>query len=372
MARRCCCDGSCTIWTTDFPESFGDPISSDLSVKSGTWAYDGSSNLVESGTTNALILTTAATRTNEQQVFGSVTSMDVGDKVRIAANAIDDDNYLFVEVEQGGASYTVRLYKRTNGNNVLLTPEETMTPALTVGEYTPLTIKICLSKETFSATIFNQDVTSANQVHYACDPVLFPGGKIAGMGNGGAQDIEIESFYFGDFRGETGLQVSCRGSHICCLQQCLCCVTKPGTTYCIPRTIILTINAYGGCTTPYAIEDLHGYTINLTYQPGSGYWESEENTQPCLSRTYWRFACSVHECATSQGDGDRYNLSLINMDGGACHEDDCFAYYGKWQVTLSCDPAIIEFESAYTGIPTIICECCHGEYSGAATVVITW
>lgn len=357
---RCCCGGSCTVYQDDFDGS-GTPSTSNWTVHSGTWT-EGAGVVVESGTSGACMLTTAVSQSREQYVTAITDQMDDGDIVRVTANAKGANDYFFAEVEQDvvGDTYTVRLYKKENGGDTLLS-EDVLSPALDVAELTPLGIGICLSNTSFSVVVENQDVTSVTQVHYACHSGLIPGGLKAGLGNGGSNEIQFTDFSFGDFRGDTGSNEGCRGADLCCIQQCLCCETWPGVAYCIPKTITVTIHAANGCdNSPY--NTLNNETVDLEYNPGGGYWEGN-NTPACLVGTKWRFAC----------EGENYVLTLMDVGGTTSHVNDCITYDDLVAESISCDPAIITFPTQqYSWFEGMDCDCCDPYMDGEFYADVTW
>jgi len=136
--------------------------------------------------------------------------LDVGDMPRLICNAVDEQNYHFVEVQQNAGNTTIRFYKREGGANSLLHEEDISQLEDESG------LTICINNESFS---FKPNPSPPGSILYYCNPTLFSTGRKAGVGNGGAQKVEFETFTLENFYGE---RVPGEPPVQCCTQQCMC------------------------------------------------------------------------------------------------------------------------------------------------------
>lgn len=351
--RLRCCGGNCYLLTDDFDDPESTTLSSDWNEVSGDWSYDGSGLLVEAGTAESAVLTVASSTNGEQAVVAQAPTFSVGDKFRVIANAVDDDNYLFMEVEVGSGVYYVRLCSRIGGSESVLSEDE-FGDSLDSGQ--PLGMDICLSRNIFVGTITNEGVTAAEGNRcYTCSHTLISGGKHAGLGNGGTSEITWDGFVFGDLvtsdPEQTGAAGQCRTNQ-CCIMPCTCC---EGTMeVCIPKTLLMVISAGGGCL---PIDDAE---VFLYYNPGTGNWESEIGALPCFSGRFI-FTCNWNECLTE--DAQTFGLYLYS---GGCTSDYCLQPVdGWWDTSYTCDPFEVHFPgTGYDGGYGGPCECCDDMTSG--------
>lgn len=362
----CCCPGgNCYLFIDHFDHAESTNLSSDWNEASGDWRYDGAGSLVESGTAESAVLTTKNSETTEQFSQGILTTFAVGDKLRVVANAKDDDNYLFAEVEVQADGYVVRLCSRIAGEEGILIEDEF---ADTLDNQQVLGIEVCLSTRVFSCTITNGDRTPALGMKvYTCNPPVILNGRHAGLGNGAATEIYWDEFAFGDLVGDgTGGEVSgqCRTNQ-CCEMPCTCCVD--GKEVCIPRKLLLTFTGGGGC------EVLDAVSIELNYNPGSGDWQTDLNAAGCFSNMRWVLSCKENICTV--GDEGTFNLSLREEASENCAFEPCVQGGGQgfWETSYQCDPFEIVFpglfyESQYVFSP---CTCCNELIDGSIGFLVT-
>jgi hypothetical protein len=364
--RRCCCGGNCYLLIDDFDDAESTTLSSDWSEVSGDWEYDGTGLLVENGTASSAVLTTKKSKTTEQFSQGIVpTGFSVGDKFRVIANALDDDNYLFAEVEVEADGYDIRLCSRIGGAESIISEDEFED---VLDDEQTLGIEICLSKNIFVCTVDNMGVTPALGMKvYHCDPPIIAGGKHAGLGNGAATDIYWDEFAFGDLVGDgTGGEVSgqCRQNQ-CCEMPCTCC--ENGKEVCIPRTLLLTFSGSGGCAV------LDGVSVYLYYNPGSGDWRSDLHAAGCFTNMRWVFSCTENICTV--GDEGTFNLSLREEGSENCAREPCAQVgdQGRWEDSYQCYP----FEVTFPGQSYLAwelseeCTCCDELEDGAIGFIVT-
>ena len=363
--RRCCCEyGNCILLTDDFDDSASSTLSSDWNEASGDWSYDGAGLLVEAGTANAVALTTASSNTVEQNVVSQAVGFSVGDKIRVIANAVDENNYLYMEVEVKSGSYTVRLGSGTGG---ILSEDDF---ADTLDPMYPLGLDICLSENIFVGNVYNQDVTAAegNLVYY-CDPPIVAGGKHAGLGNGGTSQLTWDAFVFGDLvtsdPADTGAAGQCRTNQ-CCIMPCTCC--EGGVEVCIPRTLLMTITAGGGCLV------LDGVTVYLYYNPGTRMWESELDAIGCYTNTRFILTCQWDSCLPEAPPPiGSFGLYMFEV-GVGCKQEQCNQPVdGTWEYSYTCDPFEIIFPTwgPYDPFEGMLCECCDPGEAGWIQMTIT-
>jgi hypothetical protein len=358
----CCKGGNCLVFEDDFDDDAGTVLSSDWTEESGDWEYTGTNLLKENGNKDACVLTTAQTHTREQSVTCDIKDIAVGDKPRLIANAVDEDNYFFVEMQQGTIDVIVRLFKRTGGVNALL-HSALIVPQLD----TPIaSVAICIDDKSFTWSVFPV-LAAAETFVYDCEPALFVNGKKAGLGNGDTSVIEFDTFALSNFWGKDGGAGECLDKQ-CCKQQCTCCDGDVET--CIKRDLMLTFEAGGGC-----LAGLDGLTVPLTFVPVSNVWVSDPTSDlpPCLSNAQWILTCAEHDCSPAKGEGDLYSLVVVERDTGNCHPDHCMGiespgHTGSWQASFTCDPfsitfPVIEYEFDPLSIPGP-CDCCDEEDPG--------
>ena len=362
--RRCCCvGGTCFIFSDDFCEEASTTLTSDWAEVSGDWEYDGDCGLVTDDS-GAAVLTTAQSKTVEQFVVGSPHTISVGDKYRVVANAVDADNYLFAELEQEAAQFTVRLYSRTSGSNSLLR-EESFTPQL--NPENGIGIGICLSRYVFSVRIENQDVTAANgNVVYTCSHDIHTGGKKAGLGNGNSSEVIFDGFAFGDLIGDGAGAVAgqCRENQ-CCEFPCTCC--ENGKEVCIPPTLLMTIEAGGGC------EAFDGLTIYLYYNAGADCWVSEPSQPACFDGVRWVFTCRLEACLPEYDIGT-FGLYMADVGITGCYQEFCLHNsIGWWEESYICDPFEVVYGATSYDPREIAgpCACCDSDVAGWMKFTIT-
>lgn len=350
-----CCRGVCPVFSDDFDAGASTDLGSGWTEGLGDWERinpNGGGVLQENGTLGAIVLTTAQTATNEQAV-ATLIYPNVGDMHRVVCNAVDLNNCHFVEIEQKAAETAIRFYRRTEGVNELLRPEDSLDKL-----ETPSGVGICIDRTSFTVSF---TPTPADGFAYVCTPDLFADGKKAGLGNGSTSTLWFDDFGLSNFYGKDAI----RDSFICCAQQCFC--EEGGRRYCIPRVLLVTITAWGGCAS------LDGLTFLITYVPSRGQWRSagDGSAIPCMD-TWWIFKCGDSPC--DELVGEQFGISNMLGAGYQCGamSPRCIDY-DQAATSAVCDPFVVVFPAvSYVAFdPPIGCECCDDEVAGGLFVTVT-
>ena len=364
---RCCCGGTCYLLVDHFDNAASTTLSSDWTEVVEDWEYSGSGEVI-TGDDGACMLTTAQSTTGEQHVMGITYSIAAGEKYRLLANAVDQFNYLFAELESKVDGYTLRLGTRTSGSDIILFEQDftdILVPENGVG------ITICLSRYVFCGMVTNEPVTSAagNQI-YTYNHSLHGNGKRAGLWNGHSTAMAWTEFAFGDLVGDGAGAVvgECRTNQ-CCEMPCVCCENEDDYELPLPQNLLLTITATGGC------EPLDGATVAITYNPASGDWESAVNDPSCFVQdSMWVFTCNLDNvCLPATGSGS-FGLYMRDPIGG-CYHNQCFHSEDGWfEAYFTCDPAVIVFplvifEARWAAIEE--CDCCDYTEDSTFQAVVT-
>jgi len=356
-APCCCCDKTCSVFSDDFEEDASTTLNANWSEESGDWEYTGTDCLRENGTPGACVLATALSDTREQFASCEIRGVAVGDKVRLIVNAVDANNYFFAEVEQQSTSTAIRFYRRENGNNTLLQAYE-VGPQM---DSTLQSVGVCITDETFSLSLPPSPFSVATFA-FDCNPELFMTGKRAGLGNGGTTTIEFAGFSFGNALPHT--------SH-CCAYQCMC------DGLCIPRRLLATFSAGGGCAA------LDGVSFHIDYLVGADTWVSDRNadTPLCLKNAMWEFSCSP-DSACITAEAKTFGLVIRDRSYGSCYHaggGECgFGMGSRWEASFSCDPFVVVFPVvSYPPFePPLVeeddeCDCCDFYPGGWWQITIT-
>ncbi|NLS96849.1 MAG: hypothetical protein GXX96_32335 [Planctomycetaceae bacterium] len=357
-APCCCCDKTCAVFSDDFDEEASTTLNANWSEESGDWVYTGTDCLRENGTPGACLLATAVCDNRENAASCIIRGVAVGDKIRLIVNAVDANNYFFAEVEQKLNCTGIRLYRRKNGSNTLLQEYEVEPPM----DSTEQIVGVCITDETFSLNLPPSPFSVATFA-FDCNPELFMTGKRGGLGNGGTSALEFSNFSFGNAYPET--------TH-CCAFQCMC------EGLCIPRRLLATMSAGGGCAS------LDGTTFYLDYLAGADTWVSDRNanTPACLTNGMWEFSCFPDgNCIT--GESKTFGLVIRNRADGSCYNPDggeCgFSVAGSvWEACYSCNPFVVAFPVvSYPPFePPLVeeddeCDCCDFYAGGWWQVTVT-
>ena len=373
--RRCCCERpNCTVFEDDFGDDEGAGPNSDWTSCAGTWTYTHEEidltdyeYIKEAGTSGAAILTVAETHDREQYVGCYLVNFDTGDIARLIVNAVDCSNYHFVEVEQGAADTTIRIYKREGGSNTLL-GQDTQSHLEAITDF-----QVCSSDEsiTFSA-VTDEGMTGLK--FWVCNPVLFPTGKKAGLGNGGSQDLCFDGFYMENYHGDDGAYTYTPGvspiglaylaNPQCCYQQCFC--VDGATPYCIPWELTVTFFNEENCAA------LDGIEVDLTYDEISGDWRSDPTqvVMACETDALWVFTCASNSCWPVLPDEKQWLLILMSRSTENCMDpasDECWfqgpIYWGAGgpsgaggEDTFDCVPFSVTFQITGVTHPDEYCD----------------
>ena len=362
-APCCCCDKTCTVFSDEFGDDASSTLNGNWSEESGNWEYTGTGLLKENGTAGACVLSAEITDTKEQKVSCEINGISVGDKVRIIANAVDVDNHFFVELEQRIETVFVRFYRRKSGSDSLLYADE-IGPQL---NSTRAIVQICISEVSFTLWIAPTPALAATFV-FECKPKLFDTGKRGGLGNGGQSTVEFGSFALGNFKGEEGGDGRCLDEQ-CCEQQCMCCDSEGGAEHCIPRDLVITLKAGGGCS------HLDEFQIPLAYVPGEDLWRSRPSTPSCFENLVWEFFCdSPYISLPKDPNRDCVFGLMIGTAAQGCLGDDCTVIC-DWQTSYSCEPFEVTFPAVSyevgPGQPFNDCMCCDPDESGSLSAKVT-
>ena len=349
MGRRRCCCITCTVFSDDFDPPHSTDLGPGWTEESGDWEtalVAARDVLRENGTTGACVLTTAESTTNEQHVNADIVIYD-GDVHRVICNAVDDDNYHFVQITQTAINTRVQLFRRADGADSELEDE-------TIDKIeTETGVTICINDVSFTVSF---SPTPPGAFIYHCNPALFSNGKKAGLGNGGTSAILFDGFTLENFYGRDSMYPGAR----CCLQQCMC--VEDDKDYCIAHDLTVTIVAFGGCAA------IDGVTFALRYHPGTGEWRSETDPNgglPCIE-DFWAFNCNGLD---SQFDiTNQLNDQFVETGG----PEECVNYAAE-ATSVLCDPLVVVFPlmeyDAYD--PSIGCVCCDDEVAGGFYVIVS-
>lgn len=346
--RRGCakCCRPCAVFSDDFDGDDSDDLTPDWDERSGDWERL-NNELVENGNAGALIICQTETATEEQSVHVTGTR-NAGDIVGAVCNYLDDSRYFYAEIEDIGPDTEVRLYRVPGG--LLHSATVLQVPS-------PGGLTICFSESSFS-------VLAGEAIVYDCNPSIHVGGKKAGIRNGSGNVTTFETFVLEHFIGKDG---NFPGNK-CCLQQCLCYYN--GLPTCIPRTLTLTFNAWGGCL------PLDGIEVELTYQPVTGDWRGA-GPIGAIGNVEWALQCNEGLCPPLSADP--HSFKLQSFDGTLCEavtlpNDDCFAI-DQGQTSYTCSPLVIEFPGEnFVGLdPPDPGECffCDQLKPGGYTITVT-
>ena len=359
--RKCCCFITCVVFNDDFDNLVGACCDSNWTEESPDWEYT-NPGLRENGNAGALVLTTKATKTREQAVSVNFTGVGNGDALRVVANAVDADNYWFVELRQSSGGTILEIFKRELGSNGLALASITMVRMTD----TDIPINLCVSDEEFTASITHQDNAEPIQV-FVCNPELYTNGKLSGIGNGAATTIDITVFQVQQFVGDDGVDVEGRK---CCIHKCQC--VKNGIGYCVSKNLILTLTATGD------LSPLNGVTVPLIYDEFELAWIADSIDQPaCLINTRWVMLCGPFEgtdCFDLRESENQFALQLrLGDDLNTCNFDLCVRTVDTWttEASTSCVPLVLRFKVMvyeWPGLPADDIEpCLCGDPRGVGT-----
>ena len=314
----CCCDlpEQCATLLDEFERTPSTNLGPNWNEISGDWEIvevevDGEDEgmLQENGTANAIAIITVPAETIEQTVKVNIHGMNVGDKLRIICNYVDETKYFMAEAERTGAdTWTARLYQV--GSLLLTYPDLTWAVAETDQ------FDVCFTKQSF--TFSKQSEEGYTEYVWVCDPNFYEDGFYGGVGNGGSTVLQINTVYFATYRSEE--------ENECCAVQCHCNhPAGPPHRVCLPFELTATFTAFGGC------EGLDGTTLTLTWDPAVNRWTNE-------SSELWAFGCHATDCDQTYPPGSEFKMTNIGI-APACEEDglEC-DFYAEGSVSVECDP----------------------------------
>jgi hypothetical protein len=201
------CCSQCLVLFDHFSR---DELGCDWREFQGDWSLaDGA--LQESGTNDALVVAWRSATDLSFWIIATIPEVVENAVYRVIANYVDPNNYHVAEFNFTTTTLSIRLYKRSGGNNG--DPTTKSYNVNWVGD--PGELVVCLSEKVFQAQ-FDPEV-SIDQLYAACtsDVSLHAEGYQAGLGNGSAHAIEYSSFLF----QETGYTVE---GCLTCYCKCPC------------------------------------------------------------------------------------------------------------------------------------------------------
>ena len=239
MSRRhcpgCCL---CLILEDDFDRTDNTNLGSDWAEVLGDSDIFSNTLRIPAG---GLVVTTYEHSDTRMVVYAKFPTTPVGSKPRIIVNYLDEDNYLFAELDIQSPNTFLSVNSRIGGVETDLAP---FPGGYSIGAYAGGEITVCFSGTSIAATV------AENAGQWACAPDT--GGKKAGLGNGGSGSIQAD-----DFSWKEHFYTLQRADCPKCL--CLC------EGYCISKTLTATFTATGGC-----FDLLDGFTISMTYDEELG------------------------------------------------------------------------------------------------------
>jgi hypothetical protein len=245
--RRCCC--GCWTGSDDFNRADSTDLGDDWDERSGDWEIK-SNQLYESGNAGAMVIFQPNHGKPRSIVTVYITDEDTNDIYRVIVNYLDDDNYMYAELDIGtggvGGS-TVSLHSVTGGSD-----SELISQAVTLTGFPALsrTMNVCLSSEIFSVEVSN--ISADMCVWYETGPVHSTGYK-TGLGNGYGQAIYYDDFTMSEHWED---DPECPD----------CCPCRCGENE-IQKDLIATYVGEDECDT------LDGITVELTNSVGWHYWD---------------------------------------------------------------------------------------------------
>jgi len=183
MARRCCCVEGCIILQDDFDRDNSTDLGSQWTEVSGDWEID-TDQLVEAGTTNARIVTTAKNTSGRGYVDVKIYP-NSGDKFRILLNSDSTATaYQYVEAHCTTASLILtaggetRTYTAADGWNI------NELPIMMSGCVTDGCLYVQVSHLGFDGCVWDNTVTVSDSRRHA------------GLMNGGSSELTWDDFIY--------------------------------------------------------------------------------------------------------------------------------------------------------------------------------
>jgi hypothetical protein len=344
----CCCGalGPCEECSDDFTRADSGNLGTATCLAAtngiwlepaGDWSISGNS-LVEAGTTGAVAVISPLVGRGGHVEFEAWPN--VGDRYRAILNYADIDNYHFAEWEFAGAgAYTIRLYRRRLGVETLLLEEITTEASWQPDE--SYWFEACITSYWFVA----YGIPVEGSPVWTCNVELIPAGNAAGVGNGAATPLTIDSFAYYEAYSKT--RVDC--------PECVCTCQH----YCLPMTLQATIEAISGCP------NLDGLQFDLTWR-SSGRWRSVGGGGETCGPDDVLFC--------SYGDGIEI-CYMVELDcTGVAGGPENFLLYADFVTDYSanenstCDPLYLEWILVFGTDPNFADGCTPGDCDAAGTV----
>lgn len=314
-AGNCCCLGECRAFTDDFNRE----DNTNLNVPGNYWTEVIGDSAIDSNQVKipgpGLIATTAVNRGVDGRVYVTVpaNSFVPQRQHRLIINYLDEDNYIFAEIETGVGTVEnadIRLFNRVEGANNLLDSG--------VGLEYPLLqdAAFLLLCRTETGVYFQcPGFFGGNHLLFSCVPVDNLGRK-GGLGNGGSNDIWFDTF---------GLKEGYQTDPLC--PKCFCeCVDETGD-HCVPHELTLEIEATDLCVCQ------HGLTVPLTLD------------EELFPEFVWKGSATLPYFDCNSGQSGLHEFKLECSENWQLTTTATFSCQNvQTPVVVSCDPFYLEYD----------------------------
>jgi len=250
----CCCDLTCLVLADDFDRTPSSTIDG-WDERSGDWEID-SNQLHEAGTVGAMIIANASVPRPSFFVSVGIPAVVLNAAYRLYANYLDDTHYYMAEFAFDGTFLTISLYQTAT-----LLKQETW-PCEPIGY--AASIYLYLAEGAFTACFSCVELMATDLCRCHLDPILYAGGRKAGLGNGSTEAIVYDDFLFEELDDTLDLG----WCPICAMGcGCRCC---GGDTLCDDSSADLCLSISSEC------DQLDGFECVLTRREemdGNWYWD---------------------------------------------------------------------------------------------------